>query len=137
MNTRQCLYIGFLSFTLFNLSAYQFLTLSDYLSYNYLAFFFFFINQLFIVMNIFELIAFDEEKNSDTKPNIQKTIQLYSIGQIILITSINIIMIVSGYNILYGIINVVTYYILLYILYRISKNVITNSKSQHIKRKTI
>lgn len=82
-------------------------------------------------MNIFELITFDEER--DKKTNIQQ----YNLGQIILITSINIIMIVSGYNILYGIINVVTYYILLYILYRISKNVITNSKSQHIKRKTI
>ena len=131
MNTRQCLYIGFLTFTLFNLSAYQFFTLSNYLGYNYLAFFFFFINQFFIVMNIFELITFDEER--DKKTNIQQ----YNLGQIILITSINIIMIVSGYNILYGIINVVTYYILLYILYRISKNVITNSKSQHIKRKTI
>lgn len=128
MNTRQCLYIGFLSFTLFNLSAYQFLTLSDYLSYNYLAFFFFFINQLFIVMIMFELITFDKEKY--IKPINQKNIQLYSIGQVILITTINIIMIVLGYNILYGIINVGTYYILLYILYRISKNVIVNSKSQ-------
>lgn len=135
MNTRQNLYIGFLTFTLFNLSAYQFLTLSDYLSYNYLAFFFFFINQLFIIMNIFELITFYEER--DTKPNIQKTIQLYSIGQVILITSINIIMIILGLNILYGIINIGTYYILLYIIYRISKHIVTNSKSQHIKRKTI
>lgn len=129
MNTRQNLYIGLLSFTLFNLSAYQIFTLSNYLGYNYLAFFFFFINQFFIVMNIFELITFDEER--DKKTNIQQ----YNLGQIILITSINIIMIVSGYNILYGIINVVTYYILLYIIYRISKNVITNSKSQHINRK--
>ena len=135
MITRQNLYIGFLAFTLFNLSAYQFLTLSNYLSYNYLAFFFFFINQLFIVMNIFELITFDEER--DAKPNIQKTIQLYSIGQVILITSINIIMIILGLNILYGIINIGTYYIVVYILYKISNNVITNSKSQHIKRKTI
>lgn len=83
-------------------------------------------------MNIFEVIIFDEER--DTKPNIQKTIQLYSIGQVILITTINIIMIVLGYNILYGIINIGTYYILLCILYKISKNVIANSKSQHIKR---
>lgn len=137
MNTRQILYIGFLSFTLFNLSAYQFLTLSDYLSYNYLAFFFFFINQLFIVMNIFELITFDEEKESDIKTNIQKTLQLYNIGQIILITSINIIMIILCNKLINGLINIVTYYIVVYILYKISKNVITNSKSQHIKRKTI
>lgn len=61
----------------------------------------------------------------------------YSVGQVILITTINIIMNVLGFNILYGIINIGTYYILLYILYKISKNVITNSKSQHIKRKTI
>lgn len=86
-------------------------------------------------MNIFEVIIFDEER--DTKAINQKTIQLYSIGQVILITTINIIMIVLGYNILYGIINVGTYYILLYIIYRISKHIITNSKSQHIKRKTI
>jgi hypothetical protein len=86
-------------------------------------------------MNIFDIITFDEEK--DIKEIIQKNIQLYSIGQVILITAINIIMIVLGFNILYGIINIGTYYILLYILYKISKNVITNSKSQHIKRKTI
>ena len=135
MNTRHYLYIGLLSFIIFNLSAYQFLTFNNYLEYNYLAFLLFFINQSFIVMNIFEVIIFDEEK--DTKAINQKTIQLYGIGQIILITSINIIIIALGYNILYGIINVGTYYILLYILYKISKNVITNSKSQHIKRKTI
>ena len=86
------------------------------MDYNYLAFLLFFINQSFIVMNIFEVIIFDEER--DTKPNIQKTIQLYSIGQVILITTINIIMIVLGYNILYGIINIGTYYILLCILYK-------------------
>jgi len=86
-------------------------------------------------MNIFEVIIFDEER--DTKAINQKTIQLYSIGQVILITTINIIMNVLGFNILYGIINIGIYYILLYILYKISKNVITNSKSQHIKRKTI
>lgn len=135
MNTRQNVYIGLLSFTLFNLSAYQFLTLNDYLNYYDLVFVFFFINQSFIVMNIFDIITFDEEK--DIKEIIQKNIQLYSIGQVILITAINIIMIVLGFNILYGIINIGTYYILLYILYKISKNVITNSKSQHIKRKTI
>lgn len=135
MNTRQNVYIGLLSFTLFNLSAYQFLTLNDYLNYYYLVFVFFFINQSFIVMNIFDIITFDEEK--DIKEIIQKNIQLYSIGQVILITAINIIMIVLGFNILYAIINIGTYYILLYILYKISKNVITNSKSQHIKRKTI
>lgn len=128
MNTRQNLYIGLLSFILFNLSAYQFLTLNDYLNYYYLVFVFFFINQSFIVMNIFDIITFDEEK--DIKEIIQKNIQLYSIGQVILITAINIIMIVLGFNILYGIINIGTYYILLYIIYRISKNVITNSKSQ-------
>ena len=77
-------------------------------------------------MNIFEVIIFDEER--DTKAINQKTIQLYSIGQVILITTINIIMNVLGFNILYGIINIGTYYILLYILYKISKNVITNSK---------
>lgn len=132
MNTRHYLYIGLLSFIIFNLSAYQFLTFNNYLDYNYLAFLLFFINQSFIVMNIFEVIIFDEER--DTKAINQKTIQLYSIGQVILITTINIIMIVLGYNILYGIINIGTYYILLCILYKISKNVIANSKSQHIKR---
>lgn len=135
MNTRHYLYIGLLSFIIFNLSAYQFLTFNNYLDYNYLAFLLFFINQSFIVMNIFEVIIFDEER--DTKAINQKRIQLYSIGQVILITTINIIMIVLGYNILYGIINIGTYYILLYIIYRISKHIITNSKSQHIKRKTI
>jgi len=135
MNTRHYLYIGLLSFILFNLSAYQFIDFNNYLNYTYLAFLLFFINQSFIVMNIFEVIIFDEER--DTKAINQKTIQLYSIGQVILITTINIIMNVLGFNILYGIINIGTYYILLYILYKISKNVITNSKSQHIKRKTI
>ncbi len=86
-------------------------------------------------MNIFEVIIFDEERDSDTNTNNQKRIQLYSIGQIILITSINIIMFALGYNILYGIINIGTYYILLYIIYRISKHIIANSKSQQIKRK--
>lgn len=120
------------------MSAFQIFSFNEYLNYSYISFLLFFINAFFIIMNAFELITFDEEEEDvETKNNIQRTIQLYSIGQIILITSINIIMIVSGYNILYGIINVVTYYILLYILYRISKNVITNSKSQHIKRKTI
>lgn len=137
MNTRHYLYIGLLSFILFNLSAYQFLTFNNYLEYNYLAFLSFFINQSFIVMNIFEVIIFDEERDSDTKAINQKRIQLYSIGQIILITTINIIIIALGYNILYGIINVGTYYILLYIIYRISKHIIANPKSQHIKRKTI
>ena len=70
MNTRQNLYIGLLSFTLFNLSAYQFLTLNDYLNYYYLVFVLFFINQSFIVMNIFDIITFDEEK--DIKEIIQK-----------------------------------------------------------------
>lgn len=135
MNTRNYLYIGLLSFIIFNLSAYQFLTFNNYLDYNYLAFLLFFINQSFIVMNIFEVIIFDEER--DTKANNQKTIQLYSIGQIILITTINIIIIALGYNILYGIINIGTYYILLYIIYKISNQIIANSKSQHIKRKTI
>ena len=135
MNTRHYLYIGLLSFILFNLSAYQFIDFNNYLNYTYLAFLLFFINQSFIVMNIFEVIIFDEER--DTKAINQKTIQLYSIGQVILITTINIIMNVLGFNILYGIINIGIYYILLYILYKISKNVITNSKSQHIKRKTI
>lgn len=135
MNTRHYLYIGLLSFILFNLSAYQFIDFNNYLNYTYLAFLLFFINQSFIVMIIFEVIIFDEER--DTKAINQKTIQLYSIGQVILITTINIIMNVLGFNILYGIINIGTYYILLYILYKISKNVITNSKSQHIKRKTI
>lgn len=132
MNTRHYLYIGLLSFILFNLSAYQFMDFNNYLNYTYLAFLLFFINQSFIVMNIFEIITFDKVIDSDTK-----NIQLYSIGQVILITTINIIMNVLGFNILYGIINIGTYYILLYILYKISKNVITNSKSQHIKRKTI
>lgn len=45
-------------------------------------------------MNIFEIITFDEVIDSDTKTVNQKTIQLYSIGQVILITTINIIMIV-------------------------------------------
>lgn len=132
MNTRHYLYIGLLSFILFNLSAYQFIDFNNYLNYTYLAFLLFFINQSFIIMNIFEIITFDKVIDSDTK-----NIQLYSIGQVILITTINIIMNVLGFNILYGIINIGTYYILLYILYKISKNVITNSKSQHIKRKTI
>lgn len=72
----------------------------------------------------------NNEEEDETKNNIQRTIQLYNIGQIILITAINIIMIILGNNILYGIINVGTYYIVVYILYRISKHIITISKSQ-------
>lgn len=137
MNTRQILYIGLLYFILFNMSAFQIFSFNEYLNYSYISFLLFFINAFFIVMNAFELITFDEEEDVETKNNIQRTIQLYNIGQIILIASINIIMIILGNNILYGIINVGTYYILLYILYRITKLIITNLILQHIKRKTI
>lgn len=130
MNTRQILYIGLLYFILFNMSAFQIFSFNEYLNYSYISFLLFFINAFFIVMNAFELITFDEEEDVETKNHIQKTIELYSIGQIILITAINIIMIILGNNILYGIINVGTYYIVVYILYRISKHIITISKSQ-------
>ena len=131
MNTRQILYIGLLYFILFNMSAFQIFSFNEYLNYSYISFLLFFINAFFIIMNAFELITFDEEEEEDeTKNNIQRTIQLYNIGQIILITAINIIMIILGNNILYGIINVGTYYIVVYILYRISKHIITISKSQ-------
>ena len=130
MNTRQILYIGLLYFILFNMSAFQISSFNEYLNYSYISFLLFFINAFFIVMNAFELITFDEEEDVETKNHIQKTIELYNIGQIILITAINIIMIILGNNILYGIINVGTYYIVVYILYRISKHIITISKSQ-------
>lgn len=130
MNTRQILYIGLLYFILFNMSSFQIFSFNEYLNYSYISFLLFFINAFFIVMNAFELITFDEEEDVETKNHNQKTIELYSIGQIILITAINIIMIILGNNILYGIINVGTYYIVVYILYRISKHIITISKSQ-------
>lgn len=110
------------------MSAFQIFSFNEYLNYSYISFLLFFINAFFIIMNAFELITFYEEE--ETKNNIQRTIQLYNIGQIILITAINIIMIILGNNILYGIINVGTYYIVVYILYRISKHIITISKSQ-------
>lgn len=137
MNTRQILYIGLLFFILFNMSAFQIFSFNEYLNYSYISFLLFFINAFFIIMNAFELITFDEEEDDETKNNIQKTIQLYNIGQIILITAINIIMIILGNKLINCIINIGTYYILLYILYRITKLIITNLNSQHIKRKTI
>lgn len=137
MNTRQVLYIGLLYFILFNMSAFQIFSFNEYLNYSYISFLLFFINAFFIVMNAFELITFDEEEDVETKNNIQKTIQLYNIGQIILITLINIVMIRLGDNIIKCIINIGTYYILLYIIYRFTKHIITNSKSKNIKRKTI
>lgn len=138
MNTRQILYIGLLYFILFNMSAFQIFSFNEYLNYSYISFLLFFINAFLIVMNAFELITFDEEEEDDeTKNNIQKTIQLYNIGQIILITAINIIMIILGNKLINCIINIGTYYILLYILYRMTKLIITNLNSQHIKRKTI
>lgn len=137
MNTRQILYIGLLYFILFNMSAFQIFSFNEYLNYSYISFLLFFINAFFIIMNTFELITFDEEEDDETKNNIQKTIQLYNIGQIILITAINIIMIILGNKIINCIINIGTYYILLYILYRMTKLIITNLISQHIKRKTI
>lgn len=137
MNTRQILYIGLLYFILFNMSAFQIFSFNEYLNYSYISFLLFFINAFFIVMNAFELITFDEEEDVETKNNIQKTIQLYNIGQIILITAINIIMIILGNKLINCIINIGTYYILLYILDRMTKLIITNLNSQHIKRKTI
>lgn len=137
MNTRQILYIGLLYFILFNMSAFQIFSFNEYLNYSYISFLLFFINAFFIVMNAFELITFDEEEDVETKNNIQKTIQVYNIGQIILITAINIIMIILGNKLINCIINIGTYYILLYILYRMTKLIITNLISQHIKRKTI
>lgn len=137
MNTRQILYIGLLYFILFNMSAFQIFSFNEYLNYSYISFLLFFINAFFIIMNAFELITFDEEEDVETKNNIQKTIQLYNIGQIILITAINIIMIILGNKLINCIINIGTYYILLYILYRMTKLIITNLNSQHIKRKTI
>lgn len=137
MNTRQILYIGLLYFILFNMSAFQIFSFNEYLNYSYISFLLFFINAFFIVMNAFELITFDEEEDVETKNNIQRTIQLYNIGQIILITAINIIMIILGNKLINCIINIGTYYILLYILYRMTKLIITNLNSQHIKRKTI
>lgn len=136
MNTRQILYIGLLYFILFNMSAFQIFSFNEYLNYSYISFLLFFINAFFIVMNAFELITFDEE-DVETKNNIQRTIQLYNIGQIILITAINIIMIILGNKIINCIINIGTYYILLYILCRMTKLIITNLIAQHIKRKTI
>lgn len=137
MNTRQILYIGLLYFILFNMSAFQIFSFNEYLNYSYISFLLFFINAFFIVMNAFELITFDEDVDVETKNNIQRTIQLYNIGQIILITAINIIMIILGNKLINCIINIGTYYILLYILYRMTKLIITNLISQHIKRKTI
>lgn len=137
MNTRQILYIGLLYFILFNMSAFQIFSFNEYLNYSYISFLLFFINAFFIIMNAFELITFDEEEDVETKNNIQRTIQLYNIGQIILITAINIIMIILGNKLINCIINIGTYYILLYILYRMTKLIITNLNSQHIKRKTI
>lgn len=137
MNTRQILYIGLLYFILFNMSAFQIFSFNEYLNYSYISFLLFFINAFFIIMNAFELITFDEEEDVETKNNIQRTFQLYNIGQIILITAINIIMIILGYKIINCIINIGTYYILLYILYRMTKLITTNLNSQHIKRKTI
>lgn len=138
MNTRQILYIGLLYFILFNMSAFQIFSFNEYLNYSYISFLLFFINAFFIIMNAFELITFDEEEEDvETKNNIQRTIQLYNIGQIILITTINIIMIILGNKLINCIINIGTYYILLYILYRMTKLIITNLISQHIKRKTI
>lgn len=137
MNTRQILYIGLLYFILFNMSAFQIFSFNEYLNYSYISFLLFFINAFFIVMNAFELITFDDEEEDETKNNIQKTIQLYNIGQIILITAINIIMIILGNKLINCIINIGTYYILLYILYRMTKLIITNLISQHIKRETI
>ena len=139
MNTRQILYIGLLYFILFNMSAFQIFSFNEYLNYSYISFLLFFINAFFIIMNAFELITFDEDEEEDveTKNNIQRTIQLYNIGQIILITEINIIMIILGNKLINCIINIGTYYILLYILYRMTKLIITNLISQHIKRKTI
>lgn len=137
MNTRQILYIGLLYFILFNMSAFQIFSFNEYLNYSYISFLLFFINAFFIIMNAFELITFDEEEDDETKNNIQETIQLYNIGQIILITAINIIMIILGNKLINCIINIGTYYILLYILYRMTKLIITNLISQHIKRKTI
>lgn len=137
MNTRQILYIGLLYFILFNMSAFQIFSFNEYLNYSYISFLLFFINAFFIIMNAFELITFDEEEEDETKNNIQRTIQLYNIGQIILITAINIIMIILGNKLINCIINIGTYYILLYILYRMTKLIITNLNSQHIKRKTI
>lgn len=137
MNTRQILYICLLYFILFNMSAFQIFSFNEYLNYSYISFLLFFINAFFIIMNAFELITFDEEEDVETKNNIQKTIQLYNIGQIILITAINIIMIILGNKLINCIINIGTYYILLYILYRMTKLIITNLNSQHIKRKTI
>lgn len=118
------------------MSAFQIFSFNEYLNYSYISFLLFFINAFFIVMNAFELITFDEEED-ETKNNIQRTIQLYNIGQIILITAINIIMIILGNKIINCIINIGTYYILLYILYRMTKLIFTNLNSQHIKRKTI
>lgn len=137
MNTRQILYIGLLYFILFNMSAFQIFSFNEYLNYSYISFLLFFINAFFIVMNAFELITFDEDVDVETKNNIQRTIQLYNIGQIILITAINIIMIILDNKLINCIINIGTYYILLYILYRMTKLIITNLISQHIKRKTI
>lgn len=137
MNTRQILYICLLYFILFNMSAFQIFSFNEYLNYSYISFLLFFINAFFIVMNAFELITFDEEEDVETKNNIQRTIQLYNIGQIILITAINIIMIILGNKLINCIINIGTYYILLYILYKMTKLIITNLISQHIKRKTI
>lgn len=132
MNTRQIIYIAFLYIMLFYISTFQICTLSLYLNYTYICLLLFFINSFFILMSGFEMITSDEEIDTNTdnniKTNIQKNIQLYSIGQIILITLINILMIILGVNIIKGFINIGTYYILLYIIYRISKNVITNSK---------
>lgn len=119
------------------MSAFQIFSFNEYLNYSYISFLLFFINAFFIIMNAFELITFDEEDDDETKNNIQKTFKLYNIGQIILITAINILMIILGNKIINCIINIGTYYILLYILYRITKLIITNLISQHIKRKTI
>lgn len=122
------------------MSAFQIFSFNEYLNYSYISFLLFFINAFFIIMNAFELITFDEEEEDvdvETKNNIQRTIQLYNIGQIILITAINIIMIILGNKWINCIINIGTYYILLYILYRMTKLIITNLISQHIKRKTI
>lgn len=119
------------------MSAFQIFSFNEYLNYSYISFLLFFINAFFIIMNAFELITFDEEEDVETKNNIQRTIQLYNIGQIILITAINIIMIILGNKLINCIINIGTYYILLYILYKMTKLIITNLNSQHIKRKTI
>ena len=129
--------LGFITFIIVILSSFQILELCEVLNYTYFLLSTFLINVYLILSIIFTQLSLDFSDIDDNEQVLISHTRIKITLMVVICMIINTILLFQLYDVWKVLINVITYLPLIYILYKISKNVITNSKSQHIKRKTI